>query len=243
MGRVSTRSNPTNLHDIDKQRVGITLVEENGKRSFSVSKLDFGDLKLDAQLQVICIVRAGSTSQRFPLGTISNWRKDPFVLEDVDPSAPLQFRVLVHDDNPQLVAAAERVRLRDQGQAESLLPMEPADLGEEVWRLIITDDGPILRYNAAVFPNAAGVENYFPFGALVLPEALRRVMEYIADDPAKLDDEHDPISTWRPWLSALGIAPPDEPDDEEWPQQVVRAFCDKHRFASRFTQHLHGAQE
>jgi hypothetical protein len=243
MGRVSTRSNPTNLRDIDKHRVGITLVEENGKRSFSVGKLDFDDLKLDGHLQVICIARAGSTSQRFPLGTISNWSKDPFALEDIDPSAPLHFRFLVHDDNPQLVASAERVRLRDQAQAESLLPMEPADLGEEVWRLIIGDDGPILQYNAAVFPSAAGVENYFPFGALVLPEALRRVMEYIAHDPGKLDDENDPISAWRPWLDALGIAPPEEADDEDWPHQVVRAFCDRHRFASRFTQHLQGAQE
>ncbi len=243
MGRVSTRSNPTNLQEIDKHRVGITLVEENGKRSFSLGKLDFADLKLDGELQVICIARAGSTSQRFPLGTISNWRKDAFALDDLDPSASLHFRVLIHDDHPQLVATAERVRLRDQGQAESLLPMEPADLGEEVWRLIIGDDGPILQYNAAVFPNAAGVENYLPFGALVLPEALRRVMEYIAHDSKKLDDDTDPISAWRPWLDALGIAPPDEADDAEWPQQVVSAFCEQHRFASRFTQHLQGAQE
>lgn len=240
MGRVTTRSNPTNLKDIDKHRVGITLLEENGKRSFSVGKLDFDDLKLDGQLQVVCIARAGSTSQRFPLGTISNWRKDPFALEDLDLSAPLQFRVLVRDDAPQLVASAERVRLRDQGQAESLLPMEPADLGEEVWRLIITDDGPILQYNAAVFPSAAGVENYFPFGALVLPEALRRVMEYIAKEPAKLDDENDPMSAWSPWLDALGIKPPED-DDEEWPDQVVRAFCERHRFGSKFTQLLQGA--
>jgi hypothetical protein len=49
------------------------------------------------------------------------------------------------------------------------------------------------------------------------------------------------MSAWRPWLDAIGIAPPDEPDDEEWPQHVVRAFCDRHRFASKFTQLLQGA--
>ncbi|MEP7364878.1 MAG: hypothetical protein ABI972_16625 [Acidobacteriota bacterium] len=242
MGRVSTRSNPTNLKDIDKRCVGITLGEENGRRSFSVSKLDFADLELDGHLQVVCIARAGSTSQRFPLGTITNWRKDPLVLEDVDPSAPLQFRVFVHDDSPRLVAAAERVRLRDQGQAESLLPMEPADLGQEIWRLIFSDDGPILQYNATVFPSASGVENYFPFRALVLPEALRRVMEYIAQDPPKLDDDSDPISAWRPWLDELGVALPDE-GDVDWPQQVVSIFCDRHLFASKFTQHLQGPHD
>jgi hypothetical protein len=240
MGRVSTRSNPTNLKEIDKQRITIAVSDENGKRQCSVTKLSLADLGLPGTIQVVGIARAGTTSQRFELGTVSSWRKDPVVLDDLDPSAPLRFRILLHDDSPRLQASAERIRLRDQGESESLLPMEPADLGELLWHLKIDDDGPVLQYNARVFPSAAGVENYFPFSAFVLPEALRRVMEAIADDPDKLDDENDSLYAWGKWLATLGIEKPTEEDKGVWPERVVNAFCERHRFASRLGQYLQG---
>lgn len=244
MSRISTRSNPTNLKSIDHHRLGITLSTQDGKRCFSVHKLELDGLDLDGRLNVICVARAGNTSQRFSLGTVSAWSNDIHLLEDIDFSAPLRFRILVHDEAPKLVASAERVRLFDEGQADSLLPMEPADLGEEVWRLLIGEDGPILQYNPNVFRTAVGMENYVPFRALVLPEALRQVMSFIASEPTRLEDENDPISAWLPWLHAHGFDAPESDDSkQEWPNQVVTAFCHRHRFADNLYQHLRGDSE
>jgi hypothetical protein len=115
--------------------------------------------------------------------------------------------------------------------------MEPADLGERLWKLVIADDGPVLQFNSIVFPSAAGAENYMPFGALVLPEALRQVMERIAEEPACLEDEDDPWSAWGRWLDAIGAERPPADDDEElkaaWCNEVVDRFCGRFNFASR----------
>jgi hypothetical protein len=150
----------------------------------------------------------------------------------------------LHDQgNPQLIASAEGLRPYGDTQSESLIPMEPADLGEQLWRLDINgDDGPVLKYNSTVFPSAAGVENYLPFSALVLPEAVRRIMQVIAREPPRLTDEGDVLSAWAGWLDAIGAGRPPEDGDEheaaEWCEQVVDKFCSRHVFATRFRTEL-----
>jgi hypothetical protein len=120
--------------------------------------------------------------------------------------------------------------------------MEPADLGERLWRLVINEDGPVLQFNSMVFPSAAGAENYVPFGAMVLPEALRQVMEKIAEEPGCLDDEGDPWSAWAGWLDGIGSERPPLDDDEEarnaWCNHVVDCFCGHFGFASRLKAEL-----
>lgn len=237
MGRLSARSNPTNLKEIDRSRVNISVSEMNGQRSFTLDRCDLAGLGLPENLKLICMAGAGPTSMRFELGTISSWTRASQSLNGLDRSASLRFRILMHEEgNPRLVASVENLRPVDDTQSESLLPMEPADLGERLWRLELREEGPVLLFNASVFPNAAGVENYFPFSAFVLPEALHQVIEKIAEDPAVLDDENDAWSSWGGWLDAIGAdRPPTEDDDDArktWCKDTLKIFCDKHRFAS-----------
>jgi hypothetical protein len=123
----------------------------------------------------------------------------------------------------------------DDTQSESLLPMEHADLGERLWRLELRDDGPVLLFNDSVFPSAAGMKNYLPFNAFVLPEALHQIIERISEEPAVLDDENDAWSAWGGWLDAIGAdRPPTEADEDDrkiWCRDTLKIFCDKHRFA------------
>lgn len=241
MGRLSARSNPTNLKEIPGSRINISVSEVAGQRYFTLSRLDLEGLDLAGILQVVCIPRAGKTSQRFEMGTVAAFRRDSIPLDDLDRTQSLRFRILLHEENnPQLVAAAESLRPMDDSQSESLLPMEPAELGERLWRLDVSEEGPVLKYNRMVFPSAAGVENYLPFAALVLSEALRRVMEEISEDPSRLDDEGDPLSAWSGWLDSIGAGRPSENKDEasEWCDRVVDIFCEHHRFASRLALEL-----
>jgi hypothetical protein len=235
--RVTTRSNPTGLQEIERSRIGVLVSQDEGKRFFNVTGLDLSGLGLDGSMQVICVARAGNTRQRYSLGTVASWCKDKFALDAVDPAAPLRFRFLIHEpSSPRLKASAERIRFRDVGQADSLLPMEPAALGEELWRLqIVGEDGPVLLYNSKVFPNAAGVENYLPFACLVLPQALREVAGHICRNTHVLDEEA--WAGWEVWFDSLGISVP-ETEDNDWVDRVVNTFCERHRFASKLGNHF-----
>ena len=237
MGRLSARSNPTNLKEVDRSRVNISVSEMNGQRYFTLDRCDLEGLGLPENMKLICMAGAGPTSMRFELGSVSSWTRESQLLDGLDRSASLRFRLLMHeDDEPRLVASVENLRPMDDSQSESLLPMEPADLGERLWRLDLREDGPVLLFNVTVFPNAAGVENYFPFDAFVLPEALHQVIEKISEDPGVIDDENDGWSAWGGWLDAIGADRPPTIDDEDvrqtWCKDTLKIFCDKHRFAS-----------
>lgn len=243
MGRLSARSNPTGLKELDRKRVAITVTEVAGKQSFTFDRLDIQGTNLQSNLNVIVIARAGNTNIRYELGKVENLEREPKSLDGLDKSQPLRFRVILHEDgNPKLAASIENLRARDNSQSESLLPMEPAELGERLWKLVINEDGPILQFNSAVFPSANGAENFTPFGSLVLPEALRQVMVKISEDPACLDDEGDTLSSWGEWLDKLGVDRPQEDADDEvkelWCDQVIDRFCIHFQFASRLQAEL-----
>ena len=243
MGRLSARSNPTGLKELDRGRVSISVSEISGQRSFTLDRLDLKDTGLANTLLAVIVARAGNTSIRCEMGAVSNITPVSHSLDGLDRSQPLRFRALLRaPDSPILVASIENISTRDDSQSESLLPMEPADLGERLWKLVINDDGPVLQFNSRVFPSAAGAENYKPFGAMVLPEALRQVMEKIAEDPGCLEDESNPWSAWSGWLHAIGAErPPADGDEEEqasWCNQVVDRFCGKFSFATQLSANL-----
>jgi hypothetical protein len=237
MGRLSTRSNPTSLLEIERRRVEIFVSLIGQTKYFTLQKLDLSELGISAANRVVCIARAGNTSQRFDLGSVATVRRDNIALTDLDASEPLRFRILVHEaGSPRLLASAENLRPRDEAESESLLPMEPAELGQLLWKLDFNTEGPVLKFNSTVFPNAAGVENYLPFAALVLPEAVRKIVERIVDQPDVLDDEGDPLSPWGNWIDSLAVERPnsvDDEDKEEWCNRVIESFCNRHSFATR----------
>lgn len=242
MGRLSARSNPTGLLEIERSRVKISVSDAGGERGFSLDRLDLEGKRLANDLQLVIVARAGSTSHRFPMGTTGSPDRGRKALADLDASHPLHFRLLVHArDNPRLVASLENIRAHDDANGESLLPMVPADLGERLWKLVITDAGPELQFNSVVFPNAMGAEGYVPFMALVLPEALHQVMMHLVADPGVLDDQADPWHGWQAWLEALGAEPPpvdDEDAAQVWCDEVVGLFCNRNMIASRLGKEL-----
>lgn len=237
MARLSARSNPTGLKEIDRGRVTLALSEVGGRRAFALERLDLKNTDIRGGLKVVIIARAGNTSARFEMGTTDAYTRELQQLEGLDFSHPLRFRILLHEGNsPKLVASVENLRARDESQSESLLPMEGAPLGERIWRLLIIDDAPVLQFNSSVFPSAAGAENFLPFSSLVLPEALRQVMQTIAEDPSCLDDEDSPWRPWANWLDAIGVSRPPKSDEDDnssgWCDEVVDRFCVRSRFAT-----------
>lgn len=249
MPRMSATSNPTGLRTIERSRIIITVSGTGNFRSFTLDRLSCDGLNLAGDMRVIVIATAGNTAQRFDAGSVANPLRDPCPIGRLDSSQPLRFRLLIRSaDSSRLIASAEGIRPHDQSQSESLLPMEGADLGERLWRLLINEDGPVLQFNSTVFPNAAGAEGYLPFGAFVLPEALRQVMQDLARRADALEDESDAWYPWRLWLEDVGMDLPDpDGEDEEliehWCDEATDRFCQKFSFGSKLRAVLEGARD
>lgn len=241
MKRLSTRSNPTNLKELDKKLISISTFAETGLLHFKIDKLELSENFLESGLEIIIIAAAGNTRRRIKIGTISNYSlEEIYDISDLDSSSTLKFRLLIHKVNdPKLVAVIENISPNNDEQSDSILPMKPADLGQRLWKLETAEnDGPVLLFNSNVFPSAAGTENFLPFASLVLPDALRQVMFFIANDPDKLEDEDDAWYPWGKWLDENGAdrPPADTEDDLEknrWCEEVVEIFCNLHKFSDK----------
>jgi hypothetical protein len=238
MSRLSATSNPTGLKEIDRARVSVRVTVRDGVKYFALTKLDIDDLNVDDSCRVLFIASSNNTSQRYDLGTVKACSKADQALSDLDPVGVQRYRILIRrPDDPLLVASAENLRLSGENNGESLIPMEPADLGQELWRLVLNDtDGPTLQYNSKVFPSAGGAQHNVAFVSLVLPEALRQVLRRIAATPEVLSDETTPFFLWGEWLDSIGADRPDqleegEDDRNEWANKVVAKFCDREKMA------------
>ncbi len=232
VSRLSTTTNPTNLKEISKKDVGLQIVEIAAEKSFQLCRLDLADYKLDGDFKVIVLAHAGNTSRRYEVGTVSTWSADAFSLQGLDLSRVLRFRLLIRmEGSAQIVASAENLRPAGDGEIESLLPIVVAELGQRVWRVAIDDDGAVLQCNSRIFPSGASAENFIPFRALVLPEALRQILLHISKDPARLTTEGSCWEDWMHWMQLLQIEMP--PDDEElrsqWIEESTARFCDRFR--------------
>lgn len=231
---VSTRTNPTGLKEIARKDVSICTRVIDGVRHFEVVGLDLTAYGLPAGLPVVVVATAGNTRVRTPIGTTDLWARGPHNLDGLDESQILRFRVLVRDSTSAiLVASAENIRPVGDGDAESLIPIETAELGELLWRLRIEEDGATIQCNISVFPTGASAQNNIAFQAFVLPEALRQVVSMLAKDPEKLTGEGSAWRDWASWLTHLGFPePPPEEGVEAWVDEVVNAFCKRHHLAS-----------
>src|ERR1044072_155601 len=111
MGRLSTRSNPTSLQEIDKTRVGIVVSTIDELRYFNLHKLDLDGMKISPTHRVVCVARAGKISQRFEMGSVATLRRENILLGELDRYMSLRFRILVHaESDAKLVASIENLR-------------------------------------------------------------------------------------------------------------------------------------
>ncbi len=234
MPRTASKSNPTNLLEVDRQRIVIDVDREQTPWTVSLTQLVLDGLPLPPDLEVVLEARAGSSMQRFSLGSIREWDRKRMALDELDLDSLLRFRVLIHaPGNPLLVASCENLRSRSLDDAGSLIAMEPADLGEVAWRLEWSEDEPTLLFNPNFFANARGAIQNPAFCALVLPEVARQIAHRIASAPAVANESGHPLHDWALFFRSIGFNawPPEEPSDETVSRCASSA-------ASRFAQEM-----
>lgn len=236
MPRMSRLSNPTGLIDLEKQRISILLDDQSPKPSYSLPALDLSNLKLTSGLRVIVIAKRGNSEIRTDHGPVTDWNKSYVDLSELGRDGTWGFRVLlVSDGSHKLIAAAENVRPNGLGDSDSIIGLEPTDeLRQVPWELKVLEmEGrAVIRFNRALYQNAAAAEADKHFTCLVLPEAVRQLARWHTYNPTAISDE-----VWQPfknWLTLLGVT--SEPTDsvnsdanEDWCREVVAAFCERFR--------------
>lgn len=237
MPRLSTLSNPTGLVEIEKQRLTIVLDEDKSQLSFSLARLDLVDLKLPSPLNVVVIARRGNTEERVELGAVHSYDKGFRRLTEIATEGTWTFRVLLVDpSSPRLIAAAENIRPDGQGESSAFIALESADLGERTWEVEIMhlEGRAVIKFNQRLFASSGEAGNDFLFLSLVLPEAIRQLAGWVAENSALEDKEWEPM---KAWLVMHGITEEPDPDNEdacnEWVKEVVAAFCNRFEFATK----------
>ena len=221
------------------------------------AQLDFSGLALPPDARVFIEAHYKSSYQRFDWGKVSSPQAPAIrLLDEVDRGSTVLFRVKVVDASGTLgriVAERDDSGGEPDGVGaaarESILPVNFKDLGQEMWRLVLDDGGPILEVNN--FPGAQAIARGDPmFIGLVIPEAVRQVLYRIV-----LEDAWDGASEatgWQAkWLrfasSVSGESPPgpgtDEEAREEWVNRIVRSFCEKRLLKNRILDARGGEQE
>jgi hypothetical protein len=182
------------------------------------------------------------------VGSISTLPRTARLLTEFEGSDAIRFRVKVVDagHEGQLLAEADGIFPRVPDEAEKdrlpLLPVRSASLGEEVWAIDFPESGqdrPVLLINVAVGDRTALVRSP-GFMTLAWPNIVRQILKHILliDDHSDLDDDADWHCLWLRFgrnLLPSNASPPDKAEDaSEWIEDVVKAFCEKHKLMSRF---------
>jgi len=232
--------NSTKRHRIRRRHVEIRLqrIPEDDYPLIE-AKLDLEDLKLDPSAQIVVEARFKDFVQRFPWGTVAHPGPQgvPRIV-DVPSDHRIFFRVkVVEPVSHRLLALARRLQPvgedGDDGGRAELFRVRCVPLGQELWRVVIEEDGaPLLELNADV-PDVRARFHEPSFLAAILPAAMRTVLLALRDDEEDQDD--DPDSWSQRWFRFAGdLAGEERPSLVE--PEAIRNWIDRacSRFAERF---------
>lgn len=238
------RLNYTARHRLDRGSIRLTLADPDERPARIRAAVDLpSGLPSDARIHVEAHQR--TTRMRFDFGTVEQpgFPEGFAVLTEFDDPAAVLFTVKVtaaHGDHVGLLLADRDGMRIDAADAdedrESLLPVAPSNLGEDVWRLDFDSAGPVLLFNRLI-PDWRGFAAENRVRSLVYPSVLRQVLTriLIVDDWVDLEDRDDWRTKWLIFAHSFdGVGDlPDAPnvaDKQGWIDDAVMAFSANARF-------------
>lgn len=233
------RINSTGRKRIERRHVQIRVHQIPGHdRPQLEAKFDFQELRLIPTAQIILEAHAQGFAERFPWGTVARAESDGRAELGELPPERIFFRVKVVDpESRKLLALARRVPPVDEdgdgGVRRELFRVRTAPLDQELWRVVLEEDGaPVLELNADV-PDVLNRFRDPGFRAAILPPAMRTVLLHLRDDDEDQDDDPD-LWSQRWFRFAASLAGDERPGPEE--PDALREWIDRacSRFAERF---------
>lgn len=231
------RLNYTGCQRIRRADVQVSIDRGSIPPQFTfLHSLDSYEFPLDAG--VILEAQAHWTLMRFECGTIGKPRHaGPLSLSEFDSPDGIIFRLKVIGTGNAaglILGEADRIRPADREgreEARSFLAVQPAALGQVVWRLSFAGPEPLLQINERIadwrsFMRRADTR------ALILPELYRQLLFNASTNPSDIEAEDA-------WQQAVlntvpaAVGPRPTVDDEEalhlWVDDAVTSFAAKHQ--------------
>lgn len=258
------RFNYTGRRPLPSERVTIT-VEDGQPRTFSAQlNLDGLGLPPDASIYIEARSRGALNVMRFPFGTVANPKPPPDTsLHEVEGERVI-FDIKVVDEQRETgrILAVANDLARGGGDEEEmgshpLLPVNPIDLGDEVWRLNFqTPDGrPYLDVNKNIEGIKGLVRSDKRLFSLVFPSIVRTVLRRVLidhdfNDPDSEGDSAGELDWRAQWLrwgafwhpdkkeNPMGGAKDDYDAIENWIDEVASEFCRSHKVREHFLSSL-----
>jgi hypothetical protein len=192
-----------------------------------------------------------TTWMRFPYGTVGDIQapqpENRSLAEfDVPDGVLFRLKITQAGDKHILLGVADRIPAgspSDDADREPLLPVVPAQLGDEIWQLDASDE-PRLLVNKSVVSDWRQLAISPVFVALVYPAALRQILESILlwQQHRDVDDEYDWRSKWLRFaifLPGVDRELPDKEDEDatkQWIADAVAAFSEKLTLGEKFAE-------
>ena len=243
------RVNSTGRRRISRENVQIEVFDGTPRTFDAIVDLSGFDAPADAQVVLEAGCAGSNTIPRFQWGTVGNL----LPAEDRQLSGlygeNVFFSLKIIDRTEQfgrILGVAENIRPIKGGKKTAtgrrgILPVESADLGDELFRIDFRTEDVYLMVNEKV-PDLKDRVRYDPFVyGLVYPPVVRQILSRAL--ATQLDDEENPDSWAALWLKFArnlhpeNSTPPVEDDEEEqdeWIDDVVDQFCKSHGLLEKF---------
>ena len=248
------RYNYTGRKAIKRSHANV-LIEDDPLRFQAALTLGDYDLPADAKIFVEAYRR--TNWMRFEFGTVGNVQAPGNLrLSEFDTHEGLLFRVRVTATaNPKgrLLAEADQIspvhsKESDEETRESLLPIQPEDLGERVFRIDFTDR-PILLINNQ-FGDWRALARSPAFVCIAFPQAVQEILTRVLwiERCYETEDAADWKAQWLKFASLIpgSSEPPGEEDEnrfDDWINEAVAAFTRRHGMKNYFNMSWSGGTE
>lgn len=233
----TSRLNYTGRKKIDSRHVKIVVHREGAERRRFDAELNLASYQFQGDARVVVEAYRQTTVMRFDFGSVLLLRPPASCeLGDFDSDDAILFRVLVTDTTRRhgmLLGSIDRIRPSDPAEPDenrkSLLPVEPAELGDQIWRLEFGAE-VVLQINRDL-PDWRQTVMSPNFKALVYPAIIRQVLTkaLILDEHDDDDDPENWRSNWLIFAKRIPGVPseiPAETDErEEWIETVTAALA------------------
>lgn len=246
------RFNYTARHRIDRGAIRLMLAEADERPARLLVSVELPPgLPRGARIHVEAHQR--TTRMRFDFGTVERpgFPEGFAVLTEFDDPAAVQFAVKVtasHGDEVGLLLADRDGMKIDAADAdedrESLLPVAPADIGEDVWQVGFESAGPMLLFNRNLTDWRSFAAEH-RVSCLVYPAVMRQVLTQILiiEDWVDLEDKDDWRTKWLIFAHSFdGVTDlPEAPslaDKQAWIDDAVTAFSARAGFMTDLNAYL-----
>lgn len=256
------RVNFTNRRRIARDRVRIELLPGLPRRFNATLSLDGLSFSQSSAIFLEAMCAGSPVIERFPCGDVGHPRmlREQTLGEIEGKNVFFTLKVVDRAERyGRIEGIAENIRpessRHESGARQAILPIEPKDLGEEIWKLEFRGENVFLLVNSTVSGLVDRAHTDPLFFSLVYPAVIRGVLERAFKREGDLDDvdgEREGEELWaRYWVrfgkslhpDQTGPESRDAADVDDWIDEVVRAFSEKHRLKDRYLRAQRGSSE